>query len=195
MSKLLSEIFSSGLFEVYSSKPSQELIQINQVHSNIVKTSEGESLEKIDGDGIIISYKDLDQKMLAIKTADCLPILLLGDDSAALIHAGWKGLRDSILIDPKISKLSPVHIFIGPSIYNYEVTNEFRQNFPDSDAFEDKSGKLFFSLQKEALSQLRQAYVNANIQESRVCTLENNQYNSYRRNKTNERNWNIFRLN
>ena len=45
-------------------------------------------------DALITGTKDI---VLAVQTADCLPVALVGDRVAAVIHAGWRGLAGDIL--------------------------------------------------------------------------------------------------
>ncbi len=169
------------------------MIDIKQTHSNLIYEYQGKPLSDIEGDGIIIDPKKYSQISLAIKTADCLPVLFLGK-KIAFVHAGWRGLHNKILIDQKIQDLDITDIYIGPFIKSFEVQSEFKQFFPQSNHFLKKDERLFFDLEQEAKDQLIKTYPNANIEVSPICTLENNSYNSFRRNKTTLRNWNIFTI-
>lgn len=74
--------------------------------------------------------------VLAIQTADCLPILLCADDGAqiAAIHAGWRGLAAGV-IEACVHRLStpPSHLlaWLGPAIgpASYEIGEEVRDAF------------------------------------------------------------------
>ncbi len=190
---LLSKNFEQGILEVYNDKPDFDIIQCNQVHSARILEFMGSDLGDKEVDGIIIDPKMYQYKSIAIKTADCLPILLIGE-KIAFIHAGWKGLATGILSHPKLQKIRPRKAFIGPSIHHYEVGKEFTQNFPKSTFFEKKGNSYFFNLQAEAVGQLNVNFPSIQIETSSVCTLKSIEYNSYRRDKTLKRNWNIFKL-
>lgn len=74
--------------------------------------------------------------VLAILTADCLPILLCADDGSeiAAIHAGWRGLSAGI-IESTVARLrtprTNMLAWIGPAIAaaSYEVSEEVRRAF------------------------------------------------------------------
>ncbi len=74
--------------------------------------------------------------VLAILTADCLPILLSADDGSeiAAIHAGWRGLSSGI-VDSTVARLrtprARLLAWIGPAIAaaSYEVGDEVRDAF------------------------------------------------------------------
>jgi YfiH family protein len=74
--------------------------------------------------------------VLAILTADCLPILLCADDGSevAAVHAGWRGLSAGV-IDACIARLrtTPDRLlaWLGPAIGadSYEVGDEVRTAF------------------------------------------------------------------
>ena len=74
--------------------------------------------------------------MLAILTADCLPILICAQDGSeiAAIHAGWRGLAAGV-VESCIGRLrSPPEKFLawlGPAIgpASYEVGGEVRAAF------------------------------------------------------------------
>lgn len=195
MSHILhSYIFPEGTLEVYDDKPSFKAIGVDQVHSNEIVEYMGENLNKQKADGILIDPQKFSHTNIAIKTADCLPILLLGR-KIAFIHAGWKGLHNKILKHHLLQKEVFHSAYIAPSIHHYEVQPDFRQNFPHSHHFYSQNDQLYFDLQKEAIEQLELYFPEIKVLNSNICTLEQDEYNSYRRNKTTIRNWNIFKIN
>lgn len=128
---LLSKAYNQGEFIIYDDRPDFPVIECDQVHGAKIMEYQGSKLEDKEIDGIIISPKFHPGKSIAIKTADCLPILLIGE-KVALIHAGWKGLATGILSHPKLKEIRPHYAFIGPSIQDYEVGDDFLKNFPKS---------------------------------------------------------------
>lgn len=82
--------------------------------------------------------------VLAVLTADCLPLLVCADDGSevAAIHAGWRGLAAGV-IERTIEKLrSPrerLLVWLGPAIgpKSYEVGVEVRDAFVSRDAAAD----------------------------------------------------------
>lgn len=74
--------------------------------------------------------------VLAIQTADCLPVLLCADDGAEVgaAHAGWRGLAAGVLEAVLAAmQASPGHVlaWLGPAIgaASYEVGTEVRDAF------------------------------------------------------------------
>ena len=78
-------------------------------------------------------------------------------------------------------------VFIGPSISqkNYEVKNEFIDYF-DDEFIENIDDKFFCNLKGVASSQLQKLGIE-NVIDCNQCTYENENYHSYRRNKTSKR--------
>lgn len=163
---------------------------VTQVHgSDIV------SLETLpaEADGMVVSWNEFSTP-LAIKTADCLPIVIEGEKGLVFLHAGWRGLAQGILTRPEITMIHPIRTFIGPSIHVccFEVSQDFQENFPESPFFVKKEGKFYFDLQQEARRILREAYSNLLVSIAPICTCCHDDFHSYRRNKTEQRNWNVF---
>lgn len=180
-----------GTFKIYNDKPEVECLHVHQIHStDIVNISQLD--QKSDG---IIFKNDL-QKSIAIKTADCMPIVLYGKTHSVFLHAGWAGLAKGILETQEVKSLNPQYIYIGPSIHvcHFEVTEEFRDNFIDSPHFLQKNDKLFFDLNAHACDILRRQFANVEIEVDPNCTHCDKKFNSYRRDKTSKRNWNIWTL-
>lgn len=183
-----SKTMPRGQFCVYQSRPEIDFYRVKQTHSSIVLNEN--NCNELEADGMI----GCSSKAMAILTADCLPVLLIGANSHALVHAGWKGLQNEILKNDKILKINPFYAFIGPHISskNYEVQADFKLNFNIPNAFIERNGKIFFDLLAVAKIQLESTYKNIIVEDSGICTFENEQMHSYRRNKTTERNWNVY---
>lgn len=74
--------------------------------------------------------------VLAIQTADCLPVLFCSDDGSeiAAAHAGWRGLSAGVLENTLGAMRAPrekVMAWLGPAIAakSYEVGDEVREAF------------------------------------------------------------------
>jgi YfiH family protein len=190
MSYTFSESLNHGRFETWSVKPPIDTHQVTQVHGVDIVSIETLPAE---ADGMVSSW-DKFNLPLAIKTADCLPIVIEGEKGVVFLHAGWRGLADGILKRAEISLIKPQRAFIGPSIHVccFEVSAEFKDNFKDSPFFKEAEGKLYFDLQQEAKRLFHQDFTNLLVTVAAVCTCCHNELNSYRRDKTKNRNWNLF---
>ena len=165
---------------------------MNQTHSTNLKMIIEEKFIYEDTDGIFTNNKN---HSLIVRTADCLPIFFIhqNDNIFGVLHAGWKGLKNEIIVESAnllknyVDDLSEMIVFIGPSISqkNYEVKNEFI-NYFGSSFIKNVDDKLFCNLKEIAKSQLNEIGITRVI-DSNQCTYENENYHSFRRNKTSER--------
>lgn len=198
MSKLVySKDLPLGRFKVFDDKPNlQNLVHVHQVHSADFKEYKGEDISSVKADGIIIYSEKISHKNFAIKTADCIPAVIIGNTGVAVIHAGWMGVKDEILIHPTLQKIEPYYCFFGPSIHkeSFEVKEDFYQHFPKDEFYSEHNGNLFYDLHGKARKQLTEKFQNIEIVDSNECTFQKDFYNSYRRDKTTQRNWNIFSI-
>ena len=187
-----------GNFRVYNDKPKLDnVIHVHQIHSADLIEYTGIEISHKQVDGIYILQQNLEENFhFAIKTADCIPVVFLGDKGIAIIHAGWAGVRDKILIHKNLKIIEPYFCFLGPSIQlrAFEVKDDFFQHFAKSPNYHNIEGKLHFDLQSEAIQQIQSVFPNIEIKNSQECTFEKQKYNSYRRDKTKRRNWNIFSI-
>lgn len=167
-----------------------DFLSVKQVHGTDIVAPEN---LPADADGLFVSWKDF-SKPLAIKTADCMPIVIEGETGVVFLHAGWKGLAHGILKKKEIKNIHPQRVFIGPSIHDccFEVSPDFKENFPGSPYFREQNGKLYFDLQKEAKHQLRESFPNLLIEVAPSCTSCKQNFHSWRRDKNQERNWNLY---
>jgi YfiH family protein len=105
---------------------------LNQVHgSNVVTAGHFDVAPEADA-----SVNGSDPLLCAVRTADCLPLLMCSKDgkSFGAAHAGWRGLAAGV-IENTVSKLdakpSDVLVWLGPAISkpSFEVGDEVREAF------------------------------------------------------------------
>jgi len=89
---------------------------VHQVHGAVVIGVTRSGLAG-DGDGLITEHPELP---LVIATADCMPIIVEGDTSVAVMHAGWRGVAAGIIPAGLAAMVdlgdTPRRAAIGPSI-------------------------------------------------------------------------------
>lgn len=80
-------------------------------------------------------------RVLAVLTADCLPVLLGSEDKrvVGIAHAGWRGLSAGVLentVAAMGARVSGIHAWLGPAIGpdHFEVGAEVREEFVTQDA-------------------------------------------------------------
>jgi hypothetical protein len=140
--------------------------------------------------------------LLAVKTADCVPILL-GDAKTgafAAVHAGWRGTSSSIIVQAiehlqreYSARPQDLRAAIGPAANSccYEVGSEvikvFKERFPQSDHLLEptREGHARIDLQAANRDQLISAGVSPDrIHLAPLCTMDRNDlFFSYRREK------------
>lgn len=112
---------------------------LHQVHG--VTVAELGPLPTLDEPQADAAVSHLPGTVLAILTADCLPVLFCTTDGKeiAAAHAGWRGLANGVLEETLMQLRAPreqILAWLGPCIGapSYEVGEEVRVAFVDSDA-------------------------------------------------------------
>lgn len=191
-------ILPIGRFRTFQERPDFDLTRTKQTHSTALLEFKDKDLEGQEADGTVFKYKDLRDKnfAVAVTTADCMPVIFLGKKEAVFLHAGWRGLANGILSNPLIAKIKPFYAFIGPSIEleSFEVKKDFESYFPQKEFFQEISGKTYFDLHGRAAQEIHLTYPGIKLELSNECTFKNQKYHSWRRDKADQRNWNIFSL-
>ncbi|PCI02336.1 MAG: hypothetical protein COB79_02320 [Zetaproteobacteria bacterium] len=169
--------------------------QAKQVHGIQILHCEGDGVShQRDADILITTHSGV---ALAVRTADCLPIILVDVEAgvAAAVHAGWRGTVQkvvSIAIDVMCDKgANPAQILasLGPSIASccFAVNAEVAEALSQScgvDVRLNQGGKVFADLAKANRHQLLGKGVQAScIEMSPSCThcSEQPSYFSHRR--------------
>lgn len=162
---------------------------LEQTHSTMVVSIPESPSRKADA-----SITNQCQQVLAVMTADCLPILLsdLNGTEVAAIHAGWRGLLNGIIentLSSMQSKPENLIAWIGPGICAqcFEIGKDVLPTFIQHPAFkpwmieEYANEKWRFDLPGLAQRILQRAGLNL-ISNSKYCTLERSDlFYSYRR--------------
>jgi YfiH family protein len=108
---------------------------LRQVHGVAVAEAPGDGGEEPEADAAIARGPG---RVLAILTADCLPVLFTSSDgeTIAAAHAGWRGLAAGVL-ESTVARMDAhgVQAWLGPAIgaASYEVGEEVRAAFVDVD--------------------------------------------------------------
>lgn len=192
-----------GQYQLFLSKPKVEMFQLKQTHSTkVIEARPSSNLTNTEGDGIYFFYDNFNLQKnitLAIQTADCLPIIVMGKKGGAILHAGWRGVAGKIALTPEVQSINPEIFYIGPHIGSccFEVQTDFHANFPNSKNFFKRQNKEYFDLTHEMIQQLQSVYDPRQVQiiYSHHCThCSPLGLHSFRREKGPQRNWNVWQL-
>jgi polyphenol oxidase len=178
-------------FGTRNSQPSVDLT-LQQTHSNIVHNAKGLEDRAEEGDALVT---DEIGRAVGVRTADCVPILLLDSKKRAVaaVHAGWRGTAAQIvgrtvrMLQVEFgSRPADVYAAIGPCIRQccYEVGAEVAGQFHQSYFTSGRApGKWYLNLPAANRDQLLESGIApTRIFDLEACTvcLEANFF-SYRR--------------
>jgi len=175
------------------------LVLLKQIHSEIVRFIDRLPQRKLEGDALVTERPGL---LLIIKTADCLPVLIVDERRRviAAVHCGWRGTLQLVLeravqgmMERYGCRNADLLAGFGPCISGdcYEVGEEVRQSFVGAgfpaEIFRSREGggnKYLLDLGEANRWQLQRLGVPAaNIFRLDACTHCDKGYYSYRRDK------------
>ena len=162
------------------------VVTVRQVHSDICVAAHGRLGLIGEGDAVL---ENVPGHLAGVKTADCLPILLVDAENRAVaaVHAGWRGTVSGI-VRAALGKMreefgtrpAEVHAAIGPGIGKccYEVGPEVAAQF-------GATGRAKIDLAEANRRLLLEAGVpGAQIHAAGLCTMCGvEDFHSYRRDK------------
>jgi hypothetical protein len=99
-----------------------------QVHGSRVVVVDASTTDVGEADGLVTADPGV---AVAVRTADCAPVLLIGDEAVGAIHAGWRGLLAGVVesgvaamrglgATSMTAVLGPA---IGPECYEFSPTD------------------------------------------------------------------------
>ncbi len=129
------------------------IVTLRQVHSDVIHCVDAHGIDSashdpLTGDGLLTATPGL---LLAIQTADCLPVILVDAKRRAVgvFHAGWRGTLKRIVVKGVGqmqhwfgSRPRDLKAAIGPGIHGccYDVGEDVRGTFESQFSY---AGKLF----------------------------------------------------
>lgn len=170
------------------------VVTLHQVHgANILMAEECLEGRKREGDGLITTTSTLG---MGILTADCLPLLLFTHRAVALLHVGWRGLKEGIVEESiKHIKLldnssKEINTMFGPMIreccyrVGEDMIGELSRALPKEvvrKGTKRRGGRPFFSLKDAVGCLLEKEVVQGKIYDLSLCTCCSGLFPSYRR--------------
>ena len=134
--------------------------------------------------------------ILSLSVADCCPIYIedTRNISFGLIHSGWKGTANKIVLNAvnifikNGSNIIDLTIFLGPSICEccYEVGVEVADLFDKNCKSYISPSKFYINLKGQIILDLLNLGIRINqITSSQICSFEDNDCESFRRDGVN----------
>jgi len=173
-------------------------VQLHQVHGATVgllkNPNEIEKIRGSEGDALVTHLRNVP---LAIRTADCVPLLLAHPAGLiAAVHAGWRGVVSGVVsrtlacLDEALGaeSIRETRIALGPAICQKcfeigpEVAEQFRPLIKTADGLVKKGDRFQLDLKSVILQQLATTGIpNSRIENHRICTrCHQNRYYSFR---------------
>jgi YfiH family protein len=167
------------------------IYQVSQIHSakvvEVDRQTNAEELIGVAADALVSAEPGIG---LAVRTADCVPVLFAGSTLIAAAHAGRVGLGKGVLgaVVRRLRELGAgsLRAWIGPHVCGscYEVPAELREDFcrDNPSAWSQTSwGTPALDLGRAARAQLQALGVAAESHDP--CTIQTPSLHSYRRDK------------
>ena len=166
----------------------QDIALADQVHGNNVKVVDQPGFYT-NLDGLITKQEGL---LLGVKIADCAALLFADNSSGtiAAVHAGWRGAAAGIIQNAIAnmlncgSDMSDTSVFVSPciSVQNFEIGEEVADQFPSIYINRRFGKKPHLDLKSFVKQQLLDGGIKkVNIEMDPRCTVEDNLFYSYRR--------------
>jgi YfiH family protein len=167
-------------------------VWLRQVHGRAVLTDPTEEDAAVPADAAVTSVPG---RVLAVVTADCAPIVLVGDGAVGVVHAGWPGLEAGVVGEAVVALRAaaraggPVRAFLGPCVHpaRYEFgagdLDRLAARFGPGVRSTTLEGSPAFDLPAGVRVALREAGVD-DVDDVDLCTAESPRFFSYRREGT-----------
>ena len=172
---------------------------MNQVHGSRIVIIENVTDEAPTADALVTGIPGV---TLAVMVADCIPLLLTSREAVAAVHVGRRGLVNGIAVTTlelmREMGAQDICATIGPAICGscYEVSSQLHDEviaqFPLASA-KTISGTPSLDLPKALMAVLQGAGVEL-ITNQEICTVENQDLFSYRRDGVTGRQAGLVRL-
>lgn len=165
-----------------------QIAWVNQVHGSTVVVAAEAGIVG-DADALIVDRPNLSP---AVVTADCVPLLLANETGSvrAAVHVGRRGLMDGVIRHTLRALASlttqPLFAVVGPHICGgcYEVSDELAA---DAAAVSGPSRTRWGTPSIDLATGVRAQLQDVTVRELGICTVESDDFYSYRRDSTHRR--------
>jgi YfiH family protein len=178
----LKDVMENRAIVAAKSGPTQYM---NQVHGDRIALIEEVTEEVPTADALVTGIPGIS---LAVMVADCIPLLLTSSESVAAVHVGRRGLVNeitrktlSVMRDMGATKISAI---IGPAICGscYEVSQDiYNEVIAIHPKAQSQTSQGTFALDLPAALRSVLTDEGVSIIDKFECTVENQDYFSYRR--------------
>jgi len=186
------EIQNPSMFVTINKLESKKIASCVQTHSNNVKYVDKPGIYR-NVDGLVTNLEN--KIKLVIQTADCVPIFItdLKKKNVGLVHSGWKGTANSIIVSAisvfinEGSDIKDISVYLGPCIKKccYEIKDDVSKFF-DNKFIIKKNKMQFLDLESKIFDDvLRIGLSEKKLFKSNICTFENKNFCSFRRDNKN----------
>jgi copper oxidase (laccase) domain-containing protein len=162
-------------------------VRMAERHADILQ-SDGDLVRRVTGDAILAPARQVTTSVTAygVMTADCVPVIVRGENGYALIHAGWRGLANGVIAAAVAALGAPVEalIFACAGAERYQVGREVLEAIGSTavhaqpDPTEDR---YLLDTVETSIRQLRAIAPQLAVHAARVCTLSDSRFHSHRR--------------
>jgi copper oxidase (laccase) domain-containing protein len=176
----------------------ERLILLTQVHGNAAldlrndavcsRALEGESRVARQGefDAIVLPSQQGGSPCVyavGVLSADCVPVIVRGAKSIALIHAGWRGLANGVIEKSlgMVGEPQEAVVMACAGGRRYEVGREVVDAIGPAAAFKEASRTLYLDTAATAINQLRAAEPAIHVVSSGICSIADLRFHSHRR--------------
>ena len=161
-------------------RPSTSVTFLRQVHGAQVLEVDGGGGPLAEGDGLVTSSRAV---VLGILTADCAPVVIAGNDTVGIAHAGWRGLVAGVVEAVVDAVGGATRAWIGPCIHSccYRVGPDVVEAFTAAGLPVAAPDRV--DIAEGARAVLERAGVTE-IEVDAGCTAHDARYFSYRRDGT-----------
>ncbi len=186
----------SNIANIIRDFSANSILLLNQLHGNNVVSVDDLDLNLNkwpEADASVSSKKNV---ILAIRTADCVPLLFASEDGNIIgaAHCGWRsaklGIIDKLVYKMRQKGAKNIVVIVGPSITqeSYEVSQDFYEDFiTDSNNYKKfflpsiKSNHYMFDLPSFVKMNLKKANIKIVRHINEDTYIMANKYPSYRR--------------
>lgn len=150
---------------------------------------DGDLIRRESGDAIVCPLEigsDSDRGVFGVLTADCVPIIVRGDEGYVLIHAGWRGLARGVIGAALRYVGTPQEalIFAAAGKRCYEVGVDVIEALGSFGVYvqsQQNIGKYLLDTAATAARQLASHCPDMDVHSAGICTIEDYRFHSHRR--------------